>query len=383
LKLPPLTAYVHFPWCIKKCPYCDFNSHALDGDLPASLYVEALIADLENDLPLVWGRPVHSIFFGGGTPSLFGAEHIERFLQALRARLQLVPAAEITLEANPGTIEHDAFTAYRDAGINRVSLGVQSFDDVALRRIGRIHGRLEVEQALQSIRDAGLENFNLDLMFGLPQQSLEAAVSDVKEALTYRPPHLSHYQLTIEPNTAFYANPPKLPDDEERWEIQQACEELLIGAGYEHYEISAWARPRRRCTHNLNYWRYGDYLGLGAGAHAKITRPAEGTIRRLCKQRHPRAYLRAIQTGDWRAEDRVVKEHEASFEFFLNQLRLREGVNIQDFGPRTGMSWSCVDPIVSRAREMGLLEQKEQRLVPTSLGWRFVNETQMLFLPRD
>ncbi len=382
LKLPPLSLYVHFPWCIKKCPYCDFNSHPLREDLPASLYVDALIADLESDLPLVWGRPLRSVFFGGGTPSLFDAEQIDRFLAAVRARLQLVPGAEITLEANPGALEHDAFCAYRDAGVNRVSLGVQSFDDKLLKRIGRIHGRAEVEKAIRSIKDARLENFNLDLMFGLPQQQLEVAVADIREALKHEPPHLSHYQLTVEPNTAFHANPPALPDDEHRWEMQQACEELLLAGGYEQYEISAWARPHRKCAHNLNYWRYGDYLGIGAGAHGKITQPAEGVIRRLCKQRHPRAYMQAMQTGNWRAEDDVVAEREIPFEFFMNQLRLREGVHIEDFGPRTGMQWSCVDPAVSRAQEMGLLEQKEQRLVPTSLGWRFVNETQLLFLPR-
>lgn len=381
LQLPPLSLYVHLPWCVKKCPYCDFNSHALKEDIPAEEYIQALMADLENDLPLVWGRPVHSIFFGGGTPSLFSAAQIDRLLAGVRSRLQLAPAAEITLEANPGTIEHDSFSAYRYAGVNRVSLGVQSFDDAALSRIGRIHGRPEIEQAIQSIHDAGLDNFNLDLMFGLPQQTLQAALVDVTEALRHRPSHLSHYQLTLEPNTAFHAHPPALPGEDECWEMQEQCTALLTAQGFEQYEISAWARPARQCAHNLNYWRYGDYLGIGAGAHGKITLPVEGVIRRLSKQRQPKVYLQALQSGHWRAEDRVVPEQERCFEFFLNQLRLRAGVHIKDFGPRTGLCWSMVSASVSGAQDRGLLKQLGQMLVPTDLGWRFVNETQALFLP--
>lgn len=383
LKSPPLSLYVHLPWCVKKCPYCDFNSHAVKGDIPADEYIQALVADLENDLPLVWGRPVHSVFFGGGTPSLFSAAQIDRFLSAVRSRLQLSPAVEITLEANPGTVEHDSFSAYRDAGITRVSLGVQSFDNAALTRIGRIHGRREVEQAIRSIKDAGLDNFNIDLMFALPQQTVRAAVEDMQEALRCGPAHISHYQLTLEPNTAFHVRPPPMPGEDERWEMQQACETLLVANGFEQYEISAWARPQRQCAHNLNYWRYGDFLGIGAGAHGKITFPAEGTIRRLCKQRHPQAYLLALRSGDWRAEDRAIGEQERRFEFFLNQLRLREGVHIPDFLARTGVPWSKAGDAVSLAKDRGLLQQLEHRLVPTALGWRFVNETQMLFLPSE
>ena len=383
LQLPPLSLYVHLPWCVRKCPYCDFNSHTLKGDFPADRYIQALMADLENDLPLVWGRSVHSVFFGGGTPSLFSAAQIDRLLKGVRSRLQLAPGAEITLEANPGTIEHDSFSAYRDAGINRVSLGVQSFDDVALSRIGRIHGRLEVERAIQSIQAAGLDNFNLDLMFGLPQQTLQAALRDVTLALNYSPSHLSHYQLTLEPNTAFHAHPPALPGEDECWEMQEECASLLTAQGFEQYEISAWARPARQCAHNLNYWRYGDYLGIGAGAHGKITLPAEGVIRRLAKQRHPQVYLQAVQSGHWRMQDRVVPEPERCFEFFLNQLRLRAGVNLQDFAPRTGLRWSMARAAVCRARDRGLLQQQGQMLVPTEPGWRFVNETQALFLPPE
>ena len=383
LRPPPLSLYVHLPWCVKKCPYCDFNSHALQGEIPAERYIEALIADLENDLPLVWGRTVHSVFFGGGTPSLFSAAQIDHFLAAARSLLQLAPAAEITLEANPGTIEHDSFNAYRDAGINRVSLGVQSFDDAALARIGRIHGRREAEQAICSIRDAGLDNFNIDLMYGLPQQSLPAALADIEQALRHEPSHLSHYQLTLEPNTAFHAQPPALPGEDTCWDMQATCSVSLVANGYEQYEISAWSRPGRLCAHNLNYWRYGDYLGIGAGAHGKITLAGEGEIRRLVKQRHPQVYLQALQSGRWRAENRAVSAPDRCFEFFLNQLRLRQGVHLQDFESRTGLDWSAAGEAVSRALSDGLLQRQDQMLVPTELGWRFINDVQALFLPPE
>lgn len=383
LSLPPLSLYVHLPWCVKKCPYCDFNSHALDGVVPAAAYVDALLLDLENDLPLVWGRPVHSVFFGGGTPSLFSAREIDRFLAGVRSRISLAPAAEITLEANPGTIEHDSFSAYRDAGINRVSLGVQSFDDAALKRIGRIHGRAEVETAIESIHQAGLYNFNLDLMFGLPQQTPQQAVEDLLQALAHNPVHLSHYQLTLEPNTAFHARPPQLPGEDECWEMQEACSGLLRQQGFEQYEISAWTRPGKHCAHNLNYWRYGDYIGIGAGAHGKITLPGEQCIRRFSKQRHPKTYLQAIQHGNWRAEASEVQERDRAFEFFLNQLRLRDGVRLGDFAPRTGLDLESVKTPIAEAQKRGLLQQQGLTLLPTELGWRFVNETQALFLPGD
>ena len=380
---PPLTLYVHLPWCVKKCPYCDFNSHALTENLPEGDYIDALLADLEQDLPLVWGRPVHSIFFGGGTPSLFSAKQLDRFLSAVRGLLPLAPNAEITLEANPGTVEHDSFLAYRDAGINRVSLGVQSFDDTALRRIGRIHGAREAEKAAEMIRDAGLDNYNIDLMYGLPGQSIQQAVKDVETALQLSPSHISHYQLTLEPNTAFHANPPTLPGDESCWDMQEASSGLLAGEGFEQYEISAWARKGKPSAHNLNYWRYGDYLGIGAGAHGKITLAADNEIRRTSKQRHPKAYLRAIQTGDWLAESRSISENERCFEFFLNQLRLRGGVHVDDFSSRTGLDWDFARENVAKAEVKGLLKRQANRLVPTGLGWRFINEIQELFLPQE
>ncbi len=381
LSLPPLSLYIHLPWCVKKCPYCDFNSHASPDAIPAKEYITALIADLEQDLPLVWGRPVHSVFFGGGTPSLFNAEQIGGILGAVRGRLNLVPGAEITLEANPGTIEHDSFAAYREAGINRVSLGVQSFSAAALRRLGRIHGPQEVHQAIASLHDAGLENFNLDLMYGLPQQTTAEAITDIDAALQHGPRHLSHYQLTLEPNTAFFAQPPALPAEDACWRMQEACAERLTAHGFEQYEISAWALPGERCAHNLNYWRFGDYLGIGAGAHGKVTLPAQAAIMRLSKKRHPKAYLQATMGGDFRSTEHPVAAAELAFEFFLNQLRLRDGVRIADFEPRTGLGWSEVEKPVSLACAKGLLEERSGHLLPTELGWRFVNETQALFLP--
>ena len=349
--------------------------------LPAEEYVQALIADLEQDLPLVWGRPVQSIYFGGGTPSLFAADQIAVFLSAVRARLSLRPDTEITLEANPGTIEHDSFSAYADAGVNRVSLGVQSFDDESLGRIGRIHGRREVEQSLQSLRTAGISNFNIDLMYALPGQSPAQSKRDVELAIAADPTHISFYQLTIEPNTAFAAQPPLLPEDDVPWDMQQAGVGLLEAAGYAQYEISAFAQKHMRSRHNVNYWRYGDFLAIGAGAHGKITKPADGCVQRYAKHRHPKRYLQGLETGDWVATRQVLSDEERVFEFFLNQLRLRQGVHIGDFSARTGLAWQVVEARVQRAVEKGLLEIDAQRLRPTELGWRFVNDIQQMFLP--
>jgi len=382
LATPPLSLYVHLPWCLRKCPYCDFNSHALRGELPADAYCDALLADLERDLPLAWGRTVQSVFFGGGTPSLFSAGHFERLLSGMRARLSLAPQAEITMEVNPGTVEHAPFDEYRDAGINRFSLGVQSFDDESLRRLGRIHGCAEALGAVESLHAAGIERFNIDLMFALPGQTLEGALADVERALDCGPAHVSHYQLTIEPNTAFHARPPALPDDDLAWDMQEACGRLLDAAGFGQYEVSAWAREGQRCLHNMNYWRYGDYIGIGAGAHGKLTLPAEGAIRRRVRLRHPEAWMKALREGgDSVADDRDLPAPERVFEFFLNQLRLREGVLPADFEPRTGLPWSQVAEPVARLLEKGLYREEGGRLLPTELGWRFGNECQALFLP--
>jgi oxygen-independent coproporphyrinogen-3 oxidase len=379
--LPPLALYVHLPWCVRKCPYCDFNSHQAPSKLPAEEYVDALLADLELDLPLVWGRGVQSIFFGGGTPSLFSARWIERLIDGFRARLRVSPQAEITLEANPGTTEHDSFSAYRDAGINRVSLGVQSFDNRLLQRLGRIHGRTEIETAVESIQSSGISNFNIDLMYALPGQSVDDALDDVRRVLDCAPSHLSFYQLTIEPNTAFHAHPPELPDDDIAWDMQEKCSELFIESGFGQYEISAWAREGFRCRHNLNYWRYGDFLGIGAGAHSKLTLPAEQSVRRRVRQKNPRTWLKAEQSGNWLVDDRVIGEEERVFEFFLNQLRLCDGVRKEQFTPRTGVSWDRVSVRVEKAIESGLLADRNGLLKPTALGWRFNNEIQAIFLP--
>ncbi len=330
---------------------------------------------------MTWGRPVGSLYLGGGTPSLFKAEQIDKLLSALRARLEIKPDAEITLEANPGTLEHDSFTAYVHAGVNRFSLGVQSFDDQLLRRIGRIHTAGETAKALHSLASAGITNFNIDLMYGLPGQCLVQLKRDVAMAIDARPAHISFYQLTVEPNTAFAADPPLLPDEDLAWEMQNLGMDMLATAGYEQYEISAYAQPGRRSRHNLNYWRYGDFLAIGAGAHGKITLPGENRIRRFAKHRHPKRYLQGLHRGSWLAEERDLGARERVFGFFLNQLRLKHGVYIDDFGARTGLSWSTVESRVHEALEKDLLTKTDQRLVPTTLGWKFVNDIQQMFLP--
>ena len=378
---PPLALYLHLPWCVRKCPYCDFNSHELRGALPADEYVAALLSDLELELPLVWGRVVSSVFLGGGTPSLFRADQVECLLSGIRSRVVLAPDAEITLEANPGTVEHDSFTAYRAAGVNRVSLGVQSFDDTLLQRIGRIHGRAEALAALESLAGSGIDNYNLDLMYALPGQTAAQAVEDVRTALSFAPPHVSHYQLTIEPNTYFHAHRPETPDDELAWSMQDRCTRLLDAAGLDVYEISARAQPGRACRHNMNYWRYGDFIGIGAGAHGKISLPARQAVRRTIRRRHPRDWMEAAGTPEALAEERELPPAERIFEFFLNQLRLHSGVEKAHFPLRTGVPWSVVESRVARLVGRGLLEDCGDRVEPTVTGWRFVNDLQAEFLP--
>ena len=375
--LPPLGLYVHLPWCVRKCPYCDFNSHELRTALPGEDYCEALLRDLEAELPLVWGRAVHTVYFGGGTPSLFSAMLIERLIAGFRARLELAPGAEITLEANPGTVERDHFAAYREAGVNRVSLGAQSYDASCLTALGRIHGPGEILRATDSLHAAGFDNFNLDLMFGLPGQSIEMALDDVDQALAARPTHLSHYQLTLEPNTAFAARPPRLPDDEHCWAMQEACGERLAQAGFEQYEISAWCQPGHESRHNMNYWHFGDYIGIGAGAHGKLTLPAQGEVRRRIKQRHPKRYL----AGDALAQDEAVSKADLAFEYFLNALRLRRGFSLRQFTQRTGLALADIAEPLQEAQRKGLLEERNGQFQPTPLGWRFSNDLQGLFLP--
>ena len=381
LSNPPLSLYVHMPWCVRKCPYCDFNSHAVPEQLPAEEYIRALLADLETDLPLVWGRPVQSIYFGGGTPSLFKAGLVGEFLSSVKALLDVRPDVEITLEANPGTIEHDSFSAYAQAGINRVSLGVQSFDDELLGRIGRIHGSTDIEQCLHSLYKAGISNFNIDLMYALPGQSPAQSERDIQLAIEANPAHVSFYHLTIEPNTAFAAQPPTLPLDDVAWDMQQTGLEILEASGYGQYEVSAFAKRGMQSRHNMNYWRYGDFLAIGAGAHGKITTPVDGRVQRYARHRHPKRYLQGLDSGDWLAEKRLISDEERVFEFFLNQLRLRQGVFIDDFSARTGLPWQIAESRVQKAVDRGLLEFRNRRLTPTELGWKFVNDMQEIFLP--
>ncbi len=376
--LPPLALYVHFPWCVRKCPYCDFNSHPLRGDIPEARYIDALLADLELDLPRVWGRRVQTVFFGGGTPSLISPEAIDRLLAGIRARVPLAPDAEITLEANPGTVETGRFSGYRAAGVNRLSIGIQSFDDAQLRTLGRIHGRAEALAAAAAARTAGFDNFNLDLMFGLPGQDTAGALADLRTALALAPAHLSVYQLTLEPNTPFAARPPQLPDDEAIAAMQDALQDELGANGFRHYEVSAWARSGRESRHNRNYWEFGDYLGIGAGAHAKITTAAG--ITRLSRRQQPQDYLAHAGTPAAIAEQRQPTPADAAFEFMLNALRLTDGVPATLFAERTGEPLTTVAPALAQAHERGLLEADPLRLRPTALGRQFLNDLISLFL---
>ena len=377
----PLALYVHIPWCARKCPYCDFNSHEARGPLPERAYVDALLADLEQDLPRVWGRRIDSLFIGGGTPSLFSAEALDRLLSGLRARLPLRPDLEITLEANPGTVERSKFAEFREIGINRLSIGVQSFDDGHLHALGRIHDRRAAIAAAEAAHAAGLDNFNLDLMFGLPGQTVEQALSDIACALALQPAHLSYYQLTLEPNTRFYRSPPLLPDDETIDVIQDRAQEELARHGYPRYEVSAYARADRRCRHNLNYWEFGDYLGIGAGAHGKLTDPAAGQIQRLWKVKHPRDYLARAGTPAGVGGDAPVREAELPLEFLMNALRLVEGVPAALFGERAGLPLAALEPGWSQARARGLLENDPERLQASELGLRFLNDLLQAFIP--
>lgn len=379
--LPPLGLYVHLPWCVRKCPYCDFNSHPLRVQLPAAEYIDALLADLDQQLPLVWGRPVQTVFFGGGTPSLFNGAQIQRLLNGIRNRLLLVPNAEITLEANPGTVEHDHFAAYRDAGVNRISLGAQSFADKALQALGRIHGGAEAVAAIHKLRQAGFDNFNIDLMYGLPGQDEAAAVADIQRALELQPTHVSHYQLTLEPNTLFAHRPPVLPDEDTIAAMQEACAEQLQLAGFAQYEVSAWSLPQQECRHNLNYWQFGDYLAIGAGGHGKLTLPAEQAIVRYVRQPSPKRYLLAQTAGDWDQRRHYPTDQELVFEFFLNALRLRSGVQLALFNQRTGLDRVVLEPMLQEAQQRGLAQWRDDQLLITDLGWRFLNDLQAVFLP--
>ncbi|WP_019339768.1 radical SAM family heme chaperone HemW [Stutzerimonas stutzeri] len=378
LALPPLAAYVHIPWCVRKCPYCDFNSHAAGASLPEDAYVDALLADLDADLEQVQGRRLTSIFFGGGTPSLFSASALERILEGMRQRVGFADDIEITLEANPGTFEQAKFRDYRSLGINRLSIGVQSFQPTKLIALGRIHDGNEAIRAADMARAAGFDNFNLDLMHGLPEQSLEDALSDLRIAIAQQPTHLSWYQLTVEPNTEFWNKPPRLPEDETLWDIQEAGQALLAAHGYRQYETSAYAQPGRQARHNLNYWTFGDFLGLGAGAHGKWTRP-NGAIRRHWKTRLPKDYLDPAKR--FRAGDKQLAADELPFEFLMNVLRLTDGVPSLLFTQRTGLDPDLLASGRHEAEARGLLEPDPQRLVASAKGQLFLNDLLQLFLP--
>jgi oxygen-independent coproporphyrinogen-3 oxidase len=382
LAAPPLSLYVHLPWCVRKCPYCDFNSHAVPlRGIPEAAYLAALLDDLDFAARGCEGRPLVSVFFGGGTPSLFSATSIGRVIERATRLLGADAGFEVTLEANPGTVERGRFAAYRDAGVTRVSLGAQSFDDRHLAALGRIHARDETLAAVDELRAAGLDNFNLDLMYALPAQAVEEALADLEQALVLEPAHLSHYQLTLEPGTAFERRPPPLPDDDAAWEMQLACQRRLADAGFRHYEVSAYARPARECRHNLNYWRFGDYLGIGAGAHGKVTEVATGTVTRTARVRQPGRYLAAAQPAERVAECRGVPAAELAFEFCLNALRLQEGFDAALFESRTGQPWATLEPAIAAAQIRGLLVPgPDGRWAPTDLGQRFLNDLLAMFL---
>lgn len=379
---PPLSLYVHMPWCVRKCPYCDFNSHGVRGTPAYAEYVDVLLADLDADLRdfgmSVDGRRIHSVFFGGGTPSLFAPELVGRFLDGARERLPFAMDAEITLETNPGTVEHGRFDGYLAAGVNRISFGVQSFDNEKLHRLGRIHSAHEAADAVRQAQDAGIDNINIDLMYALPEQTLAGALDDVERAVALGPTHVSHYQLTLEPNTAFAANPPPLPDDDAAWAIQEACEARLAEAGYGQYEVSAYALPGRRCAHNLNYWRFGDYLGIGAGAHGKVS--DAGGVRRRWKTRLPAAYLASAGQPGRIGGDNFVEAADLPFEYMLNALRLIDGVPMGDFAERTGLPRDVIGPALADCVARGWLVDDPAVLKTTALGQRFLNDVIEAFM---
>jgi len=377
--LPPLALYVHLPWCLAKCPYCDFNSHAVErSDLPEARYLDALKADLEAALPLVWGRPIVSVFIGGGTPSLFSPAGIDTLLSTVRSLLPLEPACEVTLEANPGTFERERFRAFAQAGVNRLSIGVQSFDDALLARIGRVHDAAQARAAAQEARES-YARFNLDLMYALPGQTLAQLRADLDAALAFEPPHLSVYHLTIEPNTVFARNPPQRPDDDEASVMLDTIVERAAGAGLARYEVSAFARPGRECVHNLNYWQFGDYLGIGAGAHSKLSFPHR--VVRQQRWREPAAYMRQALAGTAVSNEHEVARGELAFEFMLNALRLRAGFATPQFSERTGLPLSSVEPALQQAEARGLIERDAAWVRPSARGFDFLSDLQQLFLP--
>lgn len=370
---PPLSLYIHIPWCVRKCPYCDFNSHQITDRLDEKAYINALLADLEHDLPLVAGREIDTIFIGGGTPSLFSAEAVGLLLNGIRSRTPCQSGMEVTLEANPGTLESGRYAGYRDAGVNRLSIGVQSFSADALTRLGRIHGPDEAAKAVASAKSAGFDNLNIDLMFGLPGASPEQALDDLHRAISLQPSHISYYQLTLEPNTLFHHQPPPLPPEDDLWQIQSQGHAALAAAGYSQYEVSAFALPGRQCRHNLNYWRFGDYIGIGAGAHGKLTRES-GRVERRWRRRNPEDYLAQAESPNMVAGSRVLDEQDLILEFLMNALRLTEGFPTTLFSDRTGLPGGRLQVLLEDAVDRGLIEPVEGYVRPTPLGGRFLDD---------
>jgi putative oxygen-independent coproporphyrinogen III oxidase len=376
-----LALYVHLPWCVRKCPYCDFNSHQLKSARPDRAYLDALLCDFEAELPLVASRRIDTVFFGGGTPSLFAPDDFAWLLHTMRQRIEFAADAEITLEANPGTVERGRFAGYRDAGINRVSLGAQTFSAAALERLGRIHTSDDTHRAVEELRSAGIENFNLDLMYALPEQTLDAAIFDVETACALAPTHISYYQLTLEPGTVFHARPPPLPDDEAAWRIQSECQALLSAAGYRQYEVSAYARDGFQCRHNLNYWLFGDYLGLGAGAHGKLSLELPHRILRTAKPKQPRDFQQRVAGSSVGIGERnFIAIADLPFEFMLNALRLNEGFSNQCFESRTGLEAQVFRAAMQDSADRGLIESTAVGWKPTDFGRRFLNDLQSRFL---
>lgn len=376
----PLSLYIHIPWCVRKCPYCDFNSHESRQAIPEEAYIKALFNDLDEQLPHIWGRRIISIFFGGGTPSLFSPQSIEKILLGVHQRLHFGPDIEITLEANPGTVDEQRFKGFRSAGVNRLSIGIQSLQNEKLLALGRIHDREHALRAIDAAITAGFKNFNLDLMHGLPNQSLEDALHDLQDALAFKPPHLSWYQLTIEPNTFFHHQPPQLPEDDILWEIQEQGKNKLQAANLNQYEISAYSQPYHECIHNLNYWEFGDYLGIGAGAHSKITDMEKQQVFRHFQTKSPKDYLSSTRPLPTRTS---LSKEDLIFEFMLNALRLTKGVPQNVFIERTGLPIEILEPMLSFAKDKQLLINDPTRLQPTELGLRFLNDTMSLFLPKN
>jgi len=379
--LPPLSLYIHVPWCVRKCPYCDFNSHKSPEQIPEDAYVDALIRDLEQEVPLVWGRTIQSIFIGGGTPSLFSAEAYDRLFSSIRALLPLSPHAEITLEANPGTFEQERFADYLALGINRLSIGIQSFNDQSLQALGRIHDKDQAIKAVETAHKVGFENFNLDLMFGLPHQTAATAQNDIETAIALEPAHISYYQLTIEPNTLYYQQPPTLPDDDPIIDWQIDSQARLTKAGYQQYEVSAYAKEDRQCQHNFNYWQFGDYLGIGAGAHGKITDAAQQSITRRSKQKQPQAFIESAGNPDVVLTEEIINQKDIGFEFMLNALRLTDGFPTPLFYQHAGVPISQIDKALEQAQQQGLLERDIHFIRPTAKGHRYLNSLIELFLP--